>query len=273
MQSKTVTYSSRPEPIKEAIQRLWKYRSLVWIFAKRDIKVKYAQTHLGIYWGVFKPLLSLFIYVFFFGYILSWSTGDTPYPVYVFTGLIGWNLFSYVVNSGVSSVHESTDLINKVYFPKAILPLSKMIVGIVEAIISLLLIIPLMLYYQIFLSWKIIFIPVALLFNVMCGLSITFVISAFSIMKKDLLQVLPFLLHMAIWLTPVFFEPTIFPEKVRIIFSLNPIANIIDTWRWVLLDEVKFNVIWIANFFVISALLFVSFYFFTRRENKFVDFN
>ena len=269
---KITTYNSGHDSLKTSLIKLFKYRSLIWVFAKRDMKVKYSQTYLGIAWGVFKPLLSLFIYVFFFGFILKWETGDTPYPVYVLSGLIGWNLFSYIVNSGVASVYESSDLIKKVYFPKAILPLSKMMVGIVEAMISLLLVILIMAYYNIWIGWKFFLIPLVLLFNVICGVAVAFIISAVAIKKKDILQVLPFLLNMAIWLTPVFFSIAVFPEQMHFLFLINPIANVIDLWRWVLFDGVSFQIVWLLNFFIMSILLLLGFYFYAYREDKFADF-
>src|SRR5690606_34489364 len=186
-------YSPSQDSLPESIKTLWKHKALIWVFAKRDIQVKYAQTILGLGWSFFKPLLSLAIYVYFFGILLNWQSGHIPFPVYVLSGLISWNLFSYIVGNGVSSIFESTDLIKKIYFPKSILPLSKALVGLSEAMISLLLLIPLFLFYDLSLSWKILFLPFILIFNLLCGLTLAFLISSIAIVKRDLLQVLPFL--------------------------------------------------------------------------------
>ena len=234
--------------------------------------MKYAQTTLGFWWGLFKPLFGVSIYVFFFGILLKWKTTNIPYPLYVLSGLIGWNLFSYIVSNGVSAIQESADLIKKVYFPKAILPLSKTVLGLVESLISMLLIIPLLFYYEIELSWNLIFIPLVLFFNVICGLAVTFFIASISIKRRDLIQVLPFLLNMAIWFTPVFLSVDLFPKRFQFIFEINPLANVIDAWRWTLLDGVNFEFIWIANFIIVSVLLVIGFYFYSKRENKFADF-
>jgi lipopolysaccharide transport system permease protein len=272
MRQETTTYTPKSDSFVLSIKKLYKYRSLIWVFAKRDLQVKYAQTTLGFLWGLFKPLFGVFIYVFFFGILLNWKTTSIPYPLYVLSGLIGWNLFSYIVLNGVSAIQESADLIKKVYFPKAILPLSKTVSGAVESLISLLLIIPLLFYYQIELSWNLIFIPLVLFFNVICGLAVTFFIASISIKRRDLIQVLPFLLNMAIWCTPVFLSADLFPKRFQYIFEVNPVANVIDAWRWVLLDGVDFELTWIANFIIASVLLAIGFYFYSKRENKFADF-
>lgn len=271
MKTNTVTtYSSNNDSLKTSLVKVWEHKNLIWVFAKRDIQVKYAQTYLGFGWSILKPLLGLSIYAFF-GYLLKWSSGDIPYAAYVFTGLVGWNLFSYIIINGVSSVHESTDLIKKIYFPKSILPLAKSLVGLFEALISLLLVIPLLVYYEIGFSMKIIFIPIILLFNVACGLAVVFFVATISITNRDLLQVLPYLINLTIWLTPVFLLPSTFPEKFQFIFKYNPLANVIDSWRWVIFDGFEFQNTWGLNFASSILLLIVGFHFYARRESKFAD--
>jgi len=266
----TTTYTSGRDSLKTSIVKVWEQKNLIWVFAKRDLQVKYAQTYLGFGWSVFKPLFGLSIYAFF-GYLLNWSTGEIPYALYVLSGLVGWNLFTYIISNGVSAVHESTDIIKKIYFPKSILPFSKTVVGLFEAIISLALLIPLLIYYEIGISWKIIFVPVVLFFNITCGLAAAFIISSISIAKRDFLQVLPYLISMAIWLTPVFLSASIFPERFQFIFDYNPIANVIDLWRWVIFDGIEFKFIWGINFLLSTVVLFFGFYLYSFRENKFAD--
>ncbi|MDB4061266.1 ABC transporter permease [Vicingaceae bacterium] len=266
----TTTYTSGHDSLRTSIVKVWEHKNLIWVFARRDLQVKYAQTHLGFAWSIFKPLLGLSIYVFF-GYMLNWTSGQIPYAVYVLTGLVGWNLFTYIISNGVSAVQESTDVIKKIYFPKSILLFSKTVVGLFEATISLALLIPLLIYFEIVISWKIIFVPLVLIFNITCGLATTFIISSISIAKRDFLQVLPYLISVAIWLTPVFLSASIFPERFQFIFDYNPIANVIDLWRWVIFDEIEFKFIWGINFLLSTVVLFFGFYLYSFRENKFAD--
>lgn len=273
MKAKEITiYSSNLDSLRVSIKKLLKYKSLIWVFAKRDLKVKYAQTSLGIGWSIFKPLLGLIIYVSFFGLLLNWNAGDVPYPMYVLSGLVGWNLFLYIVSNGVSSVSESSDIIQKIYFPKSILPLSKTVVGLVEALVSMLLLIPLLIYYEISLSWRILFIPVVLAYNILLGLCVVFVVASIAVKKRDILQVLPFLLNMAIWFTPVFFAVSILPEKFRFLMNYNPLANMVELWRWVLFEEVVFQWIWAFNFLLVSVAALLGFYYYSRQETNFTDF-
>ena len=271
MQQETTTYTPNSDSFLLSIKKLYKYKSLIWVFAKRDLQVKYAQTYLGFAWSVFKPLLGLFIYVFFFGFLLGWKTGNIPYPIYVLSGLLGWNLFSYIITNGVTAVHESSDLIKKIYFPKSLLPLSKTVAGLVEALISLLLLIPFLIYYEIALSWKFVFLPFILIFNIICGLAVTFIVAAVSIKKRDLLQVLPFLISMAIWFTPVFLSADLFPEKFQFIFEINPIANVIDLWRWIFFKNLNFEWIWLVNFCLTAFFMILAFAFYSKREHNFAD--
>ncbi len=265
-------YTAESDSLFFSISELWRFKSLIWVFAKRDIQVKYAQTFLGLGWSLFKPLLGLVIYVFFFGTLLNWTSKDIPYPVYVLTGLIGWNLFTFIVSSGISSIQESTDLIKKIYFPKSVLPLSKALVGIIEAGISFLLLIPLLLYYNVQFNWHLLLLPIVLLYNIFCGLFIAFTISSLAIVKRDLLQVVPFLLNMAIWFTPVFFTPDILPNGFEFLMNYNPFANMVDLWRWLFLKGMSFSYVWVINFFLIQLLTVLSFWFYTKQENKFSDF-
>jgi lipopolysaccharide transport system permease protein len=272
MSLKTTTYSAEPDSLSHSLAKLRRYSSLIRTFAWRDIRVNYAQTRLGLSWSILKPLIGLLIYTFFFGYLLQWNSGSLPYPLYVLSGLIGWNLFSFIIQNGALAVRESTNLIKKIYFPKSILILSKTLVGLTEALISFLLLIPFLIYYEITPSWKIVFLPLVLFYNLSCALAFTFLITSFSIQKRDLLQVLPFLLHMGIWLTPVFWAADLLPEKMNLLLELNPIANMIQLWRWMLFDHIDFQEIWLLNGIFVSVILIMAFYFYSVRENKFADY-
>lgn len=270
MQETIIT--SRPDTISQYLKKIWKYRVLIWVFAKRDIRVKYAQTLLGIGWSIAQPLTAMLVFSYFFGYLLNWKTADIPFPLYVFSGLIGWNFFSYIINSGTSSVQDSSNLIRKIYFPKTILPLSKVIVAFTEFAISLCILIPMIYYFDRSVSWRIAFIPLALLFNAICALTLVFWVAAFAYRKRDLLHILPFVVYFGIWITPVFFSIDILPAKVQKVVVLNPMANVIELWRWIFLGSAGFNYSWIISFVVVSFLCLSGMFFYNRKENQFSDF-
>jgi lipopolysaccharide transport system permease protein len=263
--------SSKQDTFREFFIKIWNYRALIWVFAKRDLKVKYSQTMIGLGWTVLQPLTALFIFTFFFGFLLKWETAGIPYPIYVLSGLLGWNFFSYIVSAGTSSIFESAHLIKKIYFPKSIIPFSKVIIAAIELGISIILLILLMIYYQQTLSWNIIFMPLVLVYNIFCALCLVYWISIFTIKKRDLLHLVPFILYFGIWLSPVFFSNDILPVEYRFLLNFNPIANVIEAWRWSLFGFGAFKIIWIFNFVIVILLFICGLYVYNRKENSFVD--
>jgi lipopolysaccharide transport system permease protein len=253
-------------------RKIWRFRALIWVFARRDIKVKYAQTAIGISWSIIQPLTALLIYSFFFGYILNWTSGELPFSLYVLSGLLGWNFFSYSVTAGSTSIQESSHIIKKIYFPKSILPLSKLVMAGVDMILSFALLIPLMIYYGQMLSWKIIFLPLVLVFNAMCALTLVFWVAAFAYRKRDLFHVLPFIVYFGVWLTPVFFTNDILPENLRFLMEINPMSNVVNAWRWMLFDSVPFSPFWLINFGLVSLLCLMGMYYYNKKESSFSDF-
>lgn len=264
--------TANPDSITNYFKKIWEYKKLIWVFAKRDLQVKYSQTFVGISWTVIQPLTALLIFTFFFSYILKWKTNTIAYPIYLYSGLLGWNFFSYIVQAGTYSIQESGHLIKKIYFPKSILPFSKVIVALVELGLNLLLLIPLMLFFKIALSWKIIFIPLVLIYNALCGLVLVFWIASFAYKRRDLLHIIPFIIYFGIWLTPVFFSIDYLPEKYRPLMDLNPMANVVNLWRWIFFDVVPFNSNWIISFFIVLILVAAGMYKYNIKESKFSDY-
>ena len=264
--------TAEPDGFVAYFQKIWRYRSLIWVFAMRDLKVKYAQTFLGISWSLLQPLTALTIFTFFFGYILDWKSGDLPFALYVFSGLLGWNFFSYIVSSGSMSIQESSHIIKKIYFPKSILPFSKVVIASVELVLSLVVLIPLMIYYGQSLSWKIVFIPLILFFNAICALTLVFWVASFAYKKRDLFHLLPFIVYFGIWITPVFFTDAFLPQHLQFVMDFNPMANVVQAWRWMLFNEGSFTWIWLLNFGMVLALCILGMYFYNRKENEFTDF-
>jgi lipopolysaccharide transport system permease protein len=262
----------QPDSIMDYFKKIGDYKNLIWVFAKRDLKVKYSQTFLGISWTIIQPLTALLIFSFFFGYILKWRANNLPYPVYVLSGLLGWGYFSYIVQAGANSIQESATIIKKIYFPKSILPLSKVIVASVELSLNLILLLILILFFKITISWRIIFFPLVLFFNALCGLAIVFWIGSFAYRKRDLLHIIPFIVNFGIWFTPVFFSPNFLPEKYKPLMEFNPMANVIDLWRWMLFETIPFNTNWIISFFIVLILVLTGMYTYNSKESKFSDY-
>jgi lipopolysaccharide transport system permease protein len=264
--------TAEPDTLITYIKKIWQYKSLIFVFAKRDLKVKHSQTWLGLGWTILQPLTALVIFTFFFGYLLHWKSEGLPYSLYVLSGLLGWNFFSYVVFQGTSSIQESSPIIKKIYFPKAILPLSKVLVSIVELLINFLLLIPLLLWYEQSLSWHIILLPLVLLFNALVALFIVFTVASLAYRKHDLFHIVPFLMYFGIWCTPVFFTKNILPHEINFIWFYNPMAAIVELWRWCLFPAWSYNLNFVPALLVTIPLFMVGFSMYIKYENQFSDF-
>jgi len=264
-------FSNRPDSVVDYLKKIYQHRGLIWVFAVRDLKVKYSQTILGISWSLVQPLTALLIFTFLFGYVLNWTAGELPYSLYVLSGLLGWNFFSYVVYSGTSSVQDSSHIIRKVYFPKSILPLSKTVVAFIELMLSFVLLIPLMIYFGYGLSWRMLFLPLIILFNALCGLAPVFWVAALGYRKRDLFHLLPFVVYFGIWLTPVFFVTKMLPKEVSDFLVINPMASVVDFWRWMLFGFGTFQGTWIISFLIVLLLCCGGMFYFHRKEGEFSD--
>lgn len=261
-----------PDSLINYLCKIWRYRALVPVFAVRDLKVKYAQTFLGLGWSIVQPLTALIVYTFFFGYILQWKAGSLPYALYVLSGLMSWNLFSYIVFQASASLQESEHIIKKIYFPKAVLPLSKVGVALVELGITIFLFIPLMIWYGHPVSWRIVFIPLVIFFNVLAALLVVFLITSLAYRKRDVYHLVPFLMYFGIWCTPVFFTKNILPSGFGLIWYANPMASVVEGWRWCLFPLWNYDMRFLPALLLILPLFFFSFWLYTRVEKNFSDY-
>jgi len=264
--------TAAPDSLKSYLLKLWKFRSLILAFALRDLKTKYAQTVLGVAWSLLNPIIATLIFSFFFGHVLAWEIDGMPFPIYVLSGLIPWNFFVYITTAGTSSIQESSQLIKKIYFPKSILPVSKIIVALVDLGLSLAVLLLLIIYYKQQISLNLLIMPLAIVFNALCALTLVFWISALAYKKRDLLHIIPFLTYFGIWLTPVFFKSEILPTKIQPYLALNPMHNAIELWRFLLFNYGTFNPMWFVSFIITLLLCISGMYFYSTKEHQFSDF-
>ena len=267
---KTIITAQRQKALPN-IKHLIKYRALIWSFSKRDLKIQYAQTMLGILWSILRPLTGLLIYTLFFGYLLKVGAGSIPYPLFAFSGMICWYLFSYVLAGSGTAIIESQYIIKKVYFPKIILPLSKVMVGIVEFSISLIVLLLLMFIWGVIPGFKIILLPFIILLIVAAGLSIGIWLSALTIRFRDFHHIIPYLVNFGIFLTPVFYPAILIPSGYEFLIYLNPMAGVIEGMRWMLFGGAIPSVYYAVGVLPVLLLLFTGLYYFTKMESEMVD--
>jgi lipopolysaccharide transport system permease protein len=261
------------EPIGtvEYVKRVWDYRSLLRLLAVRDIKIRYSQTLLGVFWSVLQPMVAVVIYTVFFYHVLGVSTGDTPYPVFVLPGIIVWFQFTNIIGTAGTSLMSSPDLIRKVEFPKLVLPLSKVLAGLLEVGITVALMFVIMMYYGVDFSLRIILLPLFMLMNALSGLSIAIWLAALTIRYRDLHHIIPYLISFGIWITPVFYPTTILPPSIEDMMYFNPVAMTIALMRWCVFGLPLPSWYLFVGFVPLIFLLATGWLYFVRVERTIVD--
>jgi lipopolysaccharide transport system permease protein len=259
--------NSESETGKLDLKELYHYKDLLWILAQRDFKVRYAQTFLGVVWALLQPLFTLLIFTLIFHKAAKINTGDIPYPLYVLSGMSAWTYFAYVMGQAGNSLISSQGLIQKVYFPRLIIPISKAWVGLVDMGIVMTFLFLLMVFYKYSLSLNIIFLPFFIFTNVILALGVGIWLSALTIRFRDFQFIVPFLIQFGMYATPIAYPQTLVPEKYLLLFSLNPITGIVQGFRWCILGgSLPGNSFLIS--IIMSCLIFFSGLFYFKRTEK-----
>lgn len=216
---------------------VWRFRELLYFLAWRDILVRYKQTIIGILWSVLRPLLTLVVFTLIFGKFAKLPSTGVPYPLLVFAGMLPWYFFATTLSECSESLIGNANLVSKVYFPRIILPVAAMMVGLIDFIISLLLFFILAIGFGLSLTWKILLLPLFLLVSIFVALGFGVWLAAMNVKYRDFRYIIPFLLQLGLYLSPVGFSTSIVPEQFQLLFALNPMVGIIEGYRWMLLDQ------------------------------------
>jgi homopolymeric O-antigen transport system permease protein len=211
---------------------LWQYRDLLYFFVWRDIKIRYKQTAVGAAWAVFQPLMTMAVFSLFFGKLAKIPSIGLPYPVFYFSALLPWTYFSGALQNATSVVVEQQRVITKVYFPRLVLPLSAVVAGLVDFAIGFVVFLVMMAYYRIVPSLPIFFFPLFLLMAVLTALGVGLFLSALNAIYRDVRYVLPFLVQFWMFVSPVAYPSSLVPQRWRWLYELNPMAGVIDGFRW-----------------------------------------
>ena len=264
--------SSERDSLWLYLSKAWKYRNLVITFAKRDLRIKYAQTFFGIFWILLQPLPSIIIFTFFFGKLIKVDTGKLPYPLFALSGLIGWTYLTNLTSSIGNSFIESQQILKKIYFPKIILPLSKVLVGATDFLVAFTLIILAMLFYSVSPKWTILFFPFFFLFNIVTGFAIGIWISSFTFRYRDLQHFAPYIINFCIWLTPVFYPTTILPSAYSSFMYLNPMAFVIEGYRFTLVGEKAPSPYFLLSVVPVLFLFVLGLWYYRKIEDQIADY-
>lgn len=250
---------------------LLRHRELLLFLAWRDILVRYKQTVIGVSWVVIRPLLTMLILTAVFGRIANLPSGNMPYAILVFSGLLPWFFFSNAVSECSNSLITNSHLLSKVYFPRLIVPTSTVLVSSVDFVISITVLVVLMVWYGIAPTWKISLIPV---FGVLVGLlslGLGLWFSTLTVRYRDFRHIVPFMLQLGVYASPVGYSSNIIPEKWAYLYYLNPVAGIVDCFRWAIMGE-KPNSYGVGVAISITIFLLVTgIMYFRAEEAQFAD--
>lgn len=249
------------------------FRELFFVLAYRDIVVRYKQSVIGILWAVIRPLLTMVVFTVIFGNVAKLPSDGIPYPILVFVGMLPWFLFSTILGDASNSVVGGGGMVSKIYFPRIILPVSRSVVAMVDFAISLIMLGALMLIFHVTPDWKIVFLPIVILYAVLTALGPSLLFAALNVSYRDFRFIVPFIIQFGLYVSPVGFSSSVVPDKWLWVYGLNPMVSVIDGFRWCLLGaDVPPQMATILPGICVSvSLVFLGFRVFRRMERSFAD--
>lgn len=254
------------------LKLLWQFRELLYAFAERDIRLRYRQTYLGVTWVVLQPLLAAMIFAVVFGYIAKMPSEGTPYFLIAYSGLLGWTLFSGNLSRVSPSLVANASLISKIFFPRLLIPLGVIPSVLLDFSVSLVVLAAVLIFYGIAPGVGIFLLPVCIFILVMMSLGIGLVGASLSVTYRDIQHIMPFLIQLLLYASPVGYTVAAVPESIRPYYFLNPLAAPIDTIRWSLLGTGEPNFGYLGYSFVVSLLcLWIGVTVFRSKERGFAD--
>lgn len=262
------------------LNEVWKFRELFYFFIWRDIKVRYKQTILGAAWAIIVPFMNMVVFSLFFGKLAKIPSDGIPYPLWNFAALVPWQFFANGINNSSSSLVSSSNMIKKIYFPRLILPITAALSGIVDFFLaSLVLLVMIFAYdllnvegFSLHFSVNLLWLPFFLLLAIVTALGVGLWLSAMNVQFRDVRYVIPFLTQLWLFATPIAYPSSIIPETWQVLYGLNPMAGVVEGFRWALLNtDSQPGPILVASVIASIVLLLSGAFYFRRMERTFAD--
>src|SRR5499433_1977816 len=252
----TVVIQPRKHLFALDLKAIWEYRELLYFLVWRDLKVHYRQTLIGVGWVILQPLITMVIFTIIFSRFAQIPSDGLPYPVFVYSALLPWNLFAASLNRGTSSVVGNAQLVSKIYFPRLILPFSGVVSPLVDFAVAFVILVGMMILYRTLPSWGILALPLFLLLAVLTALAVGLWLSALNVRYRDIGHTIPFLIQIWMFASPVAYPISVVPEKWRLLYGLNPMVGAIEGFRWALLgnESPDLGAIMISSVMVVALL-------------------
>jgi lipopolysaccharide transport system permease protein len=254
------------------LREVWRYRELVFILAWRDVQVRYKQTVLGVAWALLQPFVAMVIFTVFFGHLIGVSSDGVPYPLFAYAGLLPWTYFANAATNSSESLVANANLISKVYFPRLVIPLAGVGSGLVDLAIGFGLFILLLVAFGVSPTPRLVLLPLLVVVVILAALSVGIWLSALNVQYRDVRYAIPFLIQVWMFATPVVYPASIVPAEFRPLYGLNPIAGVVEGFRWALLGSTDLDVRLLGvSLGIILVMLVSGLFYFRRMERNFAD--
>src|SRR5258707_7679643 len=254
------------------LAEVWEYRELLYFFAMRDIKIRYKQTAIGVLWVMLQPLMTMGVFTIFFGRLSKLAAQGLPYPVFYFAALVPWAYFSQALTNCTNIVVDNQNVITKVYFPRLILPLGAVCFGLLDFVIGLVVMVVLTLSFGIHPPATVLLLPVLILLAVLTALGVGLWTSALNALYRDVRAVIPFVVQFWMLGSPVAYPSSLVPPRWRWLYELNPMAGVIDGFRWALTGRGHSpGLLLLASSAVVALIVLGGLFFFNRMESSVAD--
>lgn len=256
----------------EYIRELWRYRELLYFFAWREIKVRYRQAAFGAAWAIIQPLAGMITFTLLFGKLAHMPSQGIPYPIFCYCALVPWTYFSTVLGVASNSLVNNEGMLTKVYFPRVFLPAGTAVASMLDFFIGAVLLIGLMFYYHVPISWALLLTPLVLLVLILLTTGVTMILAAANVRYRDIRYAVPFMLQIWMYATPIVYPVTVIPQRLRPLLALNPCWGIVDAFRACLFPGLPFDPKLIATSAIAAVGVFlVGAYYFHAAEKSFAD--
>lgn len=254
------------------LRELWEYRELIYFFAWRDIKVRYKQTVMGASWAIIQPFFTMVIFSLFFGRLAKVPSDGLPYPIFSYAALVPWTFFANAITQASNSLVLSANMIKKIYFPRLSLPIATVLAGVIDFALAFLVLLGMMLYYGLVPTINILWLPLFLLLALVASLGVSLWLAAMNVQFRDVRYMVPFLTQAWLFVTPIAYPSSLLSEPWRTVYGINPMAGVVDGFRWALLGTDTAPGPMMVVSVVVALILFVSgAFYFRQMEQSFAD--
>ena len=271
MKESRILIDSGKNSLSLNLKEILQYKDLFLVLAYRDLRDRYAQTFLGLFWGFVKPVVTISIFTVIFSKGLKVDTGEIPYPLFAFCGMAAWAYFSFVMSGSGGSIIGAQNMIKKIYFPRLIIPLSKIVVGFVDFAIVFSLLVLMMIIMGVPPSKNMVWLPFFILIIIVSSAGVGIWLSALTVKYRDFQHIVPFMVQIGLYATPVAYPAKMIPEKFQLLYHLNPMVGVVDGFRWCIFGAEPPHIYSVISYSLIAIIFISSLFYFKKVEKKMAD--